>query len=272
MSNKNFDKLSIDEIVFEGRNKTYGAYDLRIIYPNHINRALIIAAILFVLALVGPMIYSKVMPDGDEDEMQVVELVDLPPPPPTDPETPPPPDLPPPPPIVETIKFVPPEPKPDELVEEEEVPDQTELEDKQISTTTQEGDPNANPDEIIVDDGPREEQKVVEVQKEEEIFLVVEQVAEYPGGQKGYKKFLNKNLKYPKAASDAGVEGKVFLQFTVEKSGNIGDVKVVKSLGYGCDEEAIRVVKMMPPWTPAKQAGNVVRSKFTLTITFALSE
>ncbi len=272
MSNKNYEKLSIDEIVFEGRNKTYGAYDLRLIYPNHINRALIIAAILFVLFLVGPMIYSKVMPEGDEDEMQVVELADLPPPPPTDPETPPPPELPPPPPVVETIKFVPPEPKPDEQVQEEEVPDQTELEDKQISTVTQEGDPNANPDEVIVEDGPREETKVVEVQKEEEFFLVVEQSAEFPGGAGALNKFLRKNLKYPKTASENGIEGKVILQLSIEKNGTIGKVDVLKSLGYGCDEEAVRVVKSMPTWKPAKQAGNAVRQKYTQVITFKLAE
>ncbi|MES2795915.1 MAG: M56 family metallopeptidase, partial [Bacteroidota bacterium] len=92
-------------------------------------------------------------------------------------------------------------------------------------------------------------------QLQEEVFTVVEENAEFPGGQGGMGEFLAKNLRYPNPALRANVQGKVFLSFIVKKNGDIQDIQILKGLGFGLDEEAIRVIKAMPKWKPAKQSG-----------------
>jgi TonB family protein len=107
---------------------------------------------------------------------------------------------------------------------------------------------------------------------EEEIFTAVEQNAEFPGGPRAFSQFIQRNLRYPSAAVRANVGGKVYVQFVVNKDGTIQDIKVLKSVGFGCDEEAIRLIKSVPRWTPGKQSGRAVRSRFTQPITFVLPE
>jgi protein TonB len=99
---------------------------------------------------------------------------------------------------------------------------------------------------------------------------VVEQQPEFPGGTAEMYKYLSKNIKYPSAASRANVSGRVFMSFVVNTDGSIQDVSVLKGLGFGCDEEAIRVVKAMPKWKPGKQSGRAVRVKYNLPINFQL--
>lgn len=106
----------------------------------------------------------------------------------------------------------------------------------------------------------------------DEIFTSVEQQAEFPGGPRAFGAFLQKNLRYPSAAQRANVGGKVYVQFVVNTDGSIQDLQILKSVGYGCDEEAIRVIKAVPRWTPGKLSGRPVRSRFTQPITFVLSE
>lgn len=103
-----------------------------------------------------------------------------------------------------------------------------------------------------------------------EIFTVVEKNAEFPGGVQALGKYLAKNLQYPKMAQGANVSGKVFLQFVVSTSGSISDIKVLKGLGFGLDEESVRVVATMPKWLPAEQQGKAVNSQFTMPISFVL--
>ncbi len=100
----------------------------------------------------------------------------------------------------------------------------------------------------------------------------VEQVAEYPGGMKGLLAFVGTHLKYPKAARDKNIQGKVFIKLIVEEDGRISETEIVKSLGYGCDEEVTRVVKAMPRWTPGRNGNTAVRSSLVLPIMFALGE
>ena len=107
---------------------------------------------------------------------------------------------------------------------------------------------------------------------EDEIFTAVEQQAEFPGGAGAWGRFLQKTLKYPSAAQRANVGGRVFVSFVVNTDGTVQDVQVLKGVGFGCDEEAIRVIKSMPRWNPGKQSGRAVRSRFTQPITFVLSE
>ncbi|WP_342086579.1 M56 family metallopeptidase [Dyadobacter sp. OTU695] len=104
------------------------------------------------------------------------------------------------------------------------------------------------------------------------IFTVVEVAPEYPGGNAEMFKFLARNIKYPKAASDADVQGKVFVNFIVTPEGNIKNVSILKGIGFGCDEEALRVVSKFPKWAPGKQNGKAVNVKFTVPINFMLAK
>lgn len=113
-------------------------------------------------------------------------------------------------------------------------------------------------------------QDVKKDQTADPVFTVVEVDAEYVGGEKARLAFLNENLKYPEEARKAGVQGGVYVTFIVEKDGSLTDVKVVNGIGYGCDEEAVRVIKMMPNWIPGKQRGKPVRVQFNLPFRFTL--
>jgi TonB family C-terminal domain len=98
----------------------------------------------------------------------------------------------------------------------------------------------------------------------------VEQMPEFPGGIEAMTKFISEHLKYPSTAAEMGISGKVILQFLVKKNGKITDIKVVRSIGGGCDEEAVRVVKLMPEWIPGKQNGKPTSVYFTLPVNFSL--
>ncbi len=112
----------------------------------------------------------------------------------------------------------------------------------------------------------------VEVEKEDpdQIFLVVEEPASPKGGFQAFYKYVAENMKYPAQARRMGIEGRVYLEFVVNRDGSIQDVKVTKGIGGGCDEEAVRVVSKCPPWNPGKQRGKPVRSRFQVPITFKL--
>lgn len=104
----------------------------------------------------------------------------------------------------------------------------------------------------------------------DEVFTIVENQPVPSGGINGFNRFVQQNLKYPKQAHRMGIEGKVFVQFIVQKDGSISDVKVIRGIGAGCDEEAIRVIQKSPKWTPGKQRGRAVRVRMVLPITFRL--
>lgn len=112
---------------------------------------------------------------------------------------------------------------------------------------------------------------VEEPEREEEVFQVVEKMPEFPGGSAELMKWLNKTLKYPSIAQDNGIQGRVIVQFVVNKDGSIVDPVVVKSVDPYLDKEALRVVKLMPNWSPGEQRGKAVRVKFTLPVTFRLN-
>lgn len=104
----------------------------------------------------------------------------------------------------------------------------------------------------------------------EKPFTVVEQPPDFPGGDESRVKFLRENIKFPQMARESGIEGTVYVTFVVEKSGKISSVKVLRGIGGGCDEEAIRVIKQMPDWKPGKQNGQAVRVQFNMPIKFTL--
>ncbi len=111
-----------------------------------------------------------------------------------------------------------------------------------------------------------EEEEVLE----EEIFIVVEDQPEFPGGDAARIRFLSENIRYPQMARESGIQGTVFVTFVVERDGSITDVRVIRGIGGGCDEEAIRVIQAMPSWTPGRQRGRPVRVQFTMPIRFTL--
>ena len=247
------------DILFEGRNKSYGGYELRKNYPKRVKKSLFILAGLG-LAIAAYAVVLNLKKFEDNKKLAMMKQVTLAEPPPIDPKKPPPP---PPPPVKPTVKFTPPVIKKDEEVKEEEKPPpQEELKDKSAGLETVKGDPNAI-DPGIVDPGPG----TVEAPQ---IFTYVEQMPEFPGGQAAVNEFLSKNIMYPEIAKESNIQGRVTVKFVVNEEGNVSDIIVVKGIGGGCDEEAIRVVKKMPKWKPGKQNGRPVKVYFSLPITFRL--
>jgi len=106
--------------------------------------------------------------------------------------------------------------------------------------------------------------------KETEIFTVVESMPEFPGGMGALMTYLSENIKYPALAKESGIQGRVFINFVVETNGSITAVKVLRGIGGGCDEEAVRVVQNMPKWSPGKQRGKPVRVSYNLPVKFTL--
>lgn len=107
-------------------------------------------------------------------------------------------------------------------------------------------------------------------EEEEEIFLVVEEDPEFPGGLEALSKYLAENIKYPQLAKENNITGRVYVSFVVEKNGTVANVKVMRDIGGGCGAEAVRVVKAMPKWKPGKQRGQAVRTQFNLPVGFYL--
>ncbi len=266
---------TLEDIVFQNRNKAYGAYILRTDYQRVIKIALLGGIGLFCLAILTPMIWANIKIKDKEEVIVNLGDYDIPEPPkdiPVEPEhTPPPPEKP----IVhKTIAFNEPE-----IVEDDKAtelpPDQDVLNntDAQISSVTQEGEigeiPVDDPDKFKTGEGSAPVEVKVE---EEKTFLSVETMPEFAGGNAALSKFLQKNLRYPRNASEVGIGGKVYVQFVVGKDGNISSIDILKGLGFGCDEEAQRVIKLMPRWNPGKQSGRNVSVKFTLPIVFQLDQ
>jgi protein TonB len=164
--------------------------------------------------------------------------------------------------------------KDEEVVEEVPPPTQEEMKDIEVSTKTQEGKEDGVPDGL--GDAPIDEPAPEVVQEEEkpkvtqEVFKVVEQMPSFPDGQAALLRYLAQNIEYPTIAKENGVEGMVVVQFVVERDGSIAGATVVKGIGAGCDEEALRVVRGMPKWQPGKQRGQPVRVQFNLPIRFKL--
>ncbi len=255
-----------NELVFEKKNKTYGAYDLRRTYNRTVTIALIITSISFVVAVCFPMILDWIKQQQEEVVVPIDNtIVDLTAPPPID-ETEPPPPPPPPPPVMETVKFTPPVVTDEEVIEEP-PPIQTE-ETPQISTVTQEG---TGDEEIII---PEANTGVVEPVKEE-IFTIVEQMPEFPGGAAAMMKWIKDKIEsigYPQMEKEAGISGTCYVTFVVDKEGNVTDSKILRGVsgGPGYDKVALQVVKSMPKWSSGKQNGRAVSVQYNLPIKFTI--
>ena len=276
MQNHSENLETLEEIVFQNRNKSYGAYSLRIDYQNVIKKSLLIGISIFGLAVLTPMLWAKVT--SKEKVVVIANVMDVIEPPkevvkPIEPVTPPPPKI-------EEVKVKMIDFSNLEIVDTDEeippIPDQDLLNstDAKIGDKTQDGEvmeiPVEDPDALKATQP--EMPVAVETEEKDKIFLSVEQNPEFAGGMNALLKFLQKNLRYPTPAVNANVMGKVYMQFVVGQDGNISKVDVLKGIGFGCDEEAQRVVKLMPKWSPGRQSGRAVAVKFTLPISFQLSE
>lgn len=166
-------------------------------------------------------------------------------------------------PITEQKVKPPPPPPPKQTTVIHIVEDEVEIEDEI------EIDAEASQDTEIEEYIPMEMEEEEEI-KEDHIFAVVEAMPEFPGGQPEMMKFLSKNIKYPTMARESGIQGMVYVTFVVERDGSVTDVKVMRGIGGGCDEEAVRVVTRMPKWIPGKQRNKPVRVQFNLPVRFTL--
>lgn len=159
----------------------------------------------------------------------------------------------------------PPPPPPVEQPIIQEIPDEVEIEDKIEVNFDVDVKESTVIQEVVISEAP------VIVEKADKIFDVVETQPNPPGGMSGWNEYLSKNLKYPTQARRMGVEGTVIVVFVVNTDGSIQDVEVLRGIGGGCDEEALRVVSAAPKWEPGKQRGRPVRTRMRLPIRFKLS-
>jgi len=259
-------------VVFKGRNQAYGAYELRKENPKNTNRALIIAIACFVFVLASPTIWNKIkgfIPKADE-KVKITDVVLMPPPPLDKQKPPPPPAKEPPKPKVDQVRFPPPVVKPDNEVREKDPPTEKQLEVADPGQKEQKGDPNQ---EVRIDEpvGNADVKNVTEA-TDNQVFTAVEIQPEYPGGEAGLAKFLQKNIRYPSIAKENNIQGKVYIQFVVERDGSLTDIKVIREPGSGTGDEAVRVLKISPHWKPGVQNGKPVRVQFTLPVNFSLGD
>lgn len=158
---------------------------------------------------------------------------------------------PPPPPVIQQPEII-------EIPDEEEIEEEIEVNlDVEITEETV-------VESLVFDEAPEEEVA-------EEIFSIVEDQPTPQGGMDAFYKYVGKNINYPAQARRMGVEGKVYVQFVVDKDGSLNEVQAIKGIGAGCDEEAVRVVKSAPKWNPGKQRGRAVKVRMVIPITFKLS-
>ena len=264
------------DLVFEGRNKEYGAYVLRKDTGKRNLKSMLIvfAVIIAIMAAVAAKVAienafpKKVAMETDVElsklaqkkeakvekkapvkveEQKVVEKVKS------------------------SVKFTPPVIKKDsEVKPEEELKSQEDLN----KTKTAIGSFDVKGNDEAGGEGLKAKEVIAQPEppKEEEtkVFDVVEVMPSFPGGQAALFEWLSKNIKYPVVAEENGVQGRVIVTFVVERNGSITDVQVVKSVDPSLDKEAVRVVKAMPHWIPGKQNGSAVRVKFTVPVTFRL--
>lgn len=268
--------LSADilDIIFEGKNKEYGAYQLRKTYNKRLITALIVTSSIILLAFGGYLLSNLLNKEEDSKEMVVqdVQLEEIKQEEKKEEPPPPPPPKPPDPPKVEMAKFTPPKIVKDEEVKEDEKPPEVEkLEDTKIGTVNQEGVKDEGIVAPPVDDGGK---GVVEAPRKVEedydkTFTKVEIESEYPGGSAAWQRYLNKTLRYPQDAIDNEVQGTVVIQFIVDREGSVSDVEAIS----GPEElrsEAVRVIKKSGKWTPAIQNGRQVKSYKKQPIVFRL--
>jgi protein TonB len=260
-------------VIFKDRNQAYGAYELRRENPRNTNNALLIAVSAFVFALALPTIINKIegfIPKADDKV--IIRQVTLLPPPAIEKVQPAPP------PVQQRqvrsqhdiVRFPPPVVRPNIETHEDPPTDKT-LEKTDPGPQTMKGDPNAA---VNIDDkvGPKDIEGVTESTDDKKVFIAVEVNPLFPGGEAAFGKFLRDHIRYPAVAKENNVQGRVFVQFVVERDGSLTDMKILRDPGSGLGDEAVRVLKISPHWSPGIQNGKPVRVQYTVPVSFSLAE
>jgi len=263
MAKEKFRAPAFDDIVFELRNKEYGAYKLRKRYSRHMLIALLIGIVITCTVVIGPYMNAKAAAGKTKivrEETQVeilMENLDQP----TEQVAPPPPPPPPPTEAVQQARYVPPvvvdSLRPEEVV-------QLVTADQAIATVMDE-DVTAV---IEIIEEVREE--IAEEEPEPEPFIIVEEMPMFPGGDAELLAYINANIVYPEIAKENNIQGRVIIRFCVTSKGTVSQVTVFQGVDPELDAEAVRVVNTLPAFTPGRQGGKPVPVWYTVPITFVL--
>ena len=270
IKNINLNSTEWCELVFAGKNKDYGAYELRSTSSRRHVKALLIVAAGAILIMVLPAIIQSVVPHNQKEQVtEVTALSDL------KMETKVPEEntvrnieAPPPPILKNTIKFTPPVIKADkEVNDKDEIKTQEELTTTKMAISV--ADVKGSDAEDAIDIADLKDNKEV-IQEETKPYTAVEQMPEYPGGNAALLKYINEHVKYPVIAQENGIQGTVSIRFVVSPTGEITNVEILRQLDPSCDKEAVRVIKSLPKWVPGKQNGRPVPVFFTVPVRFKL--
>ncbi len=274
MEKVNLASLTLDDIVFEHRNRAYGAYEIRASYERNMTRALALAPLLLLLLVGGPLGISKLLQSlvsaekiiissfddplvlADEKEFDVILEKKFSPPPA---------------PKTKSIRYLPPVAVPDHQVNpKDEVASADQLKTAIAGPLTIDGEGEDVPPIEIADGTGEGTGAPVEVAAPPTEFLVVEEMPEFPGGQAALLKYIGKHLRYPASAQAKGVSGIVYVSFVISPEGQVTKVEVLKGIDTACDQEAARVISKMPLWKPGRQSGRNVPVRYSLPIRFAM--
>ena len=270
------------DLVFEGKNKDFGAYVIRTESPKRHNKAVlwtIIGALIFGLLAFGFVKANQYLEErrlamqGDQEEV----LIDMTPT--EEPEQ-----------EQERLEQPKPEVLPEEVLKsvkvtelqiveddkvkkEDEIKTQDELKENETAfgqKDNEKGTEDRNVTRTLKEEVVVEKKEEKPVEKKEEIFRSVEQMPQFPGGDAALMKYLSSHINYPPIAAENNVQGKVVVQFVVDKTGKVGEVKVIRSVDKDLDKEAVRVCKSLPKFTPGRQNGQAVSVWYTLPVQFKL--
>jgi protein TonB len=251
---------NLDEVIFEKRNKEYGAYFLRKSYEKNVSGALTIAITLLLLVVAIPLIANYIHTERLIRETTVIEAdvinIDKPKDEIKPPELPPLPEVIAPRVIFRVPKIIDDTNGFDPIFTQDDLNDQTKN-DKLSDTFI-----------TVVDD--QKDKKIIDQDQDNQIYIItgISEKPFFPGGDEGLNKFITDNTKYPELARENRIQGTVFVKFVVEKDGTISNIKVHNGIGAGCDEEAVRVIKLMPDWIPGKMNNKNVRVEILIPMKF----
>jgi protein TonB len=255
------------ELVFQGKNKAYGAYVLREESAKRHNIAIVIITIVAIIGFLSPQLIKMVTPKEKEvnvDETSLSKLEDIKKEEKVEKII----EVEPPKEVINQVKFTPPVITEDSRVNEaDEMKSQADLDKApniSIIDVTGGSDKKVDPEEQV--------QQVTQEVVEEKVYSFVEQQPQFPGGEGELQAFVAKNMKYPAIALENRIQGKVIIQFVVGKTGKVSRVKVVRSLDPACDREAVRVAELIPDFIPGKQNGQNVAVTYTLPVSFKMAE
>ncbi|MFN4083490.1 MAG: energy transducer TonB [Bacteroidia bacterium] len=261
------------EVVFENCNKDYGFFELRKNAVKYLAIAFSLAMFLVTCVFVGPFILEKLKPQDEPlaAKPRLISYAELAAPPPIDKNVVLPPDLDELPQLIKsTLKFLPPVIKPDAQVFEDDLPPtQQDLKMVAAGETTVEGN-----DSIFYDNRAMVDMSLVDDLKNDEKTPMVfaEQMPVFPGGNEALLDYIQKNIVYPPNALENHIQGRVTISFVVNKNGKVDRIEVVKGIGFGCDEEAIRVIQSLPKWKPGMQNGVPVSVRMMIPIQFVVKD